>query len=118
MPFLRYKPKNMGDVHLCLHGINGDVAVEFAEGATLPGVRTVADLRLLPTWLRGMRLLTPTGATSTKVEKWSRDGRWVEELLFAGNSLAKASVSLSAQTTKVETGDQARSRMLHERPPP
>jgi hypothetical protein len=88
----------MGDVHLCLHGINGDVAVEFAEGAT-------------------MRLLTPTGATSTKVEKWSRDGRWVEELLFAGNSLAKASVSLSAQTTKVETGDQAGSRMLHEWPP-
>ena len=57
MPFLRYKPKNMGDVQLCLYGINGDVAVEFAEGATLPGVRTVADLRLLPTWLRGMRLL-------------------------------------------------------------
>ena len=42
---------------LSLHGINGDVTVEFAEGATLPGVRTVADLRLLPTWLRGMRLL-------------------------------------------------------------
>ena len=37
MPFLRYKPKNMGDVQLYLHGINGDVAVEFAEGATLPG---------------------------------------------------------------------------------
>ena len=57
MPFLRYKPKNMGDVQLCLYGINGDVAVEFAEGATLPGVCTVADLRLLPTWVRGMRLL-------------------------------------------------------------
>jgi hypothetical protein len=57
MPFLRYKPKNMGDVQLYLHGINGDVAVEFAEGATLPGFRSVADLRLLPTWLRGMRLL-------------------------------------------------------------
>jgi hypothetical protein len=56
MPFLRYKPKNMGDVQLYL-GINDDVAVEFAEGATLPGIRTVADLRLLPTWLRGMRLL-------------------------------------------------------------
>jgi hypothetical protein len=25
-----------------------------------------------------------------KVEKWSRDGRRIEELLFAGNSLAKA----------------------------
>jgi hypothetical protein len=57
MPFLRYKPKNMGDVQLCLDGINGDVAVEFERGAALPGVRTVADLRLLPTWLRGMRLL-------------------------------------------------------------
>ena len=45
MPFLRYKPKNMGDVQLCLHGINGDVAVQFAEGATLPGVRTVAERR-------------------------------------------------------------------------
>ena len=57
MPFLRYKPKNMGDVQLYLQGINGDVAVEFAEGATLPGVRTVADLRLLPTWLRGQKTL-------------------------------------------------------------
>ena len=25
-----------------------------------------------------------------KVEKWSRDGQRVEEMLFAGNSLAKA----------------------------
>ena len=25
-----------------------------------------------------------------KVEKWSRDGQRIEELLFAGNSLAKA----------------------------
>jgi hypothetical protein len=44
MPFLRYKPKNMGDVQLCLDGINGDVAVDFERGTALPGVRTVADL--------------------------------------------------------------------------
>ena len=28
----------------------------------------------------------PTGATSTKAKKWSRDGQRVEEMLFAGNS--------------------------------
>ena len=36
-----------------------------------------------------------------KVEKWSRDGQRIEEMLFAGNSLGK---SLSGSST----GDQGR----------
>jgi hypothetical protein len=31
-----------------------------------------------------------------KVEKWSRDGQRVNEMLFAGNSLARLSAYLSA----------------------
>jgi hypothetical protein len=57
MPFIRYLPKNMGDVQLYLHRIDDNVVVEFGKGAELPGVRTVADLRALPTWLKRMRLL-------------------------------------------------------------
>jgi hypothetical protein len=57
MPFIRYLPKNMGDVQLYLHRIDDNVAVEFGKGAELPGVRTVADLRALPTWFKRMRLL-------------------------------------------------------------
>ena len=30
-----------------------------------------------------------------KIEKWSRDGQWVEEMLFAWNNLANTSVALS-----------------------
>jgi hypothetical protein len=33
-----------------------------------------------------------------KVEKWSRDGQRIEELLFAGNSLAKPNASLSGSS--------------------
>ena len=42
---------------MCLRGIDDDVAVELGEGATLPGVRTVTDLLMLPTWFERMRLL-------------------------------------------------------------
>ena len=61
MPFIRYLPKNMGDVQLYLHRIDDSVVVEFGKGAELPGVRTVADLRALPTWLKRMRLLVDRG---------------------------------------------------------
>ena len=57
MPLIRFLPKNMGEVEACLHGIDGNVVVEFGKGAELPGVCTVDDLRALPTWLSGMRLL-------------------------------------------------------------
>jgi hypothetical protein len=45
-----------------------------------------------------------------KVEKWSRDGQRIEELLFAGNSLAKAQRNLRAaypEAAKVPVDDQA-----------
>ena len=35
-----------------------------------------------------------------KVEKWSRDGRWIEELLLAGNSLDKARRVFGRFTTR------------------
>ena len=58
MAFICYLPKkNMGDAQLYLHRIDDNVVVEFGKGAELPGVRTVADLRALPTWLKRMRLL-------------------------------------------------------------
>jgi hypothetical protein len=35
-----------------------------------------------------------------KVEKWSRDGQRVNEMLFAGNSLARPSVSLTVSSRR------------------
>jgi hypothetical protein len=45
-----------------------------------------------------------------KVEKWSKDGQWVEEMLFAGNSLDKARRIFERfhhEATEVEAHDQA-----------
>ena len=45
-----------------------------------------------------------------KVEKWSRDGQRIEEMLFAGNSLAKAQRIFERfihEATEVEADDQA-----------
>ena len=37
-----------------------------------------------------------TAATSTRFEKWSKDGQRIEELLFAGNSLVHHEISSPA----------------------
>jgi hypothetical protein len=55
-----------------------------------------------------------------KVEKWSRDGRRIEELLFAGNSLAKAQRIFERFVTKRPRSRltiRQRSRVLQEWPP-
>ena len=57
MPLLHYRPKDMAVLRLSLEDIDGNIVVEFGTGATLSGVRTVADLRALSTWPGGLRLL-------------------------------------------------------------
>ena len=55
-----------------------------------------------------------------KVEKWSRDGQRIEELLFAGNSLAKAQRIFERFVTKRPRSRltiRQRSRVLQEWPP-
>jgi hypothetical protein len=53
-----------------------------------------------------------------KVEKWSRDGRRVEEMLFAGNSLAKAQRVFERFTKRrpVRLTIRQRTRVLQEWP--
>ena len=44
-----------------------------------------------------------------KIEKWSRDGQWVEEMLFAWNNLANTQrrFERSSRNDQVEANDQA-----------
>ena len=54
-----------------------------------------------------------------KVELWTRDGRHVERLLFAGNSLDKARALLAAygkRRPRARLTIRQRSRVLAERP--
>jgi hypothetical protein len=56
-----------------------------------------------------------------KVEKWSRDGQRVEEMLFAGNSLAKAQRVFERFTKRrppVRLTIRQRTRVLQEWSPP
>ena len=50
MGILRYHPKNIGDVHLCLRGVEDNVVVECGTDVKLEDVHTVADLRALRKW--------------------------------------------------------------------
>jgi hypothetical protein len=52
-----------------------------------------------------------------KVEKWSRDGQRIEEMLFAGNSLAKAQRLFERFITKRRLTIRQRTRVLQEWPP-
>jgi hypothetical protein len=57
-----------------------------------------------------------------KVEKWSRDGQRVEELLFAGNSLGKAQHIFESFIKRAGPRSRLtirqRTRVLQEWPPP
>jgi hypothetical protein len=57
MGVLRYHPKNIGDVHLCLRGVEDNVVVECGTDVKLEDVHTVADLRALRKWPSRLRLL-------------------------------------------------------------
>ena len=50
MGVLRYHPKNIGDVHVCLRGVEDNVVVECGTDVKLEDVYTVADLRALRKW--------------------------------------------------------------------
>ena len=55
-----------------------------------------------------------------KVEKWSRDGQRVEEMLFAGNGLAKAQrvfERFTKRRPRVRLTIRQRTRVLQEWPP-
>jgi hypothetical protein len=55
-----------------------------------------------------------------KVEKWSRDGQRIEELLFAGNSLAKAQRIFERfiqRRPRARLTVRQRTRVLQEWPP-
>jgi len=52
-----YTPENMDAVWTCLDGIDGSVKVDLDSGVALPGVPTVADVRALPVWPAGLRLV-------------------------------------------------------------
>ena len=55
-------------------------------------------------------------ATSYKIEKWSRDGQWVEEMLFARNNLANTQrrFERSSRNDQVEANDQATNSRIEE----
>jgi len=58
--------------------------------------------------------------TMSKVEKWSRDGQRIEEMLLAGNSLAKARRIFERFITKRPRSRltiRQRTRVLQEWPP-
>jgi hypothetical protein len=57
MGVLRYHPKNSGDVHLCLRGVEDNVVVKCGTDVKLEDVHTVADLRALRKWPSRLRLL-------------------------------------------------------------
>src|SRR5262249_2497340 len=46
----------------------------------------------------------PTAATSTRVEKWTRDGQRVERMPFAGNSLDRAREIFQAEVRRRRGG--------------
>ena len=55
-----------------------------------------------------------------KVERWSRDGLYIEEMLFAGNSLAKAQLIFERCVTKRPRSRltiRQRTRVLKKWPP-
>jgi hypothetical protein len=52
-----FKPKNMGDVHVLLGGLDDDVPVTLNPGVLLSDVHTVGDVRALPAWSKGYRLV-------------------------------------------------------------
>ena len=52
-----------------------------------------------------------------KVEKWNGDGQRVEEMLFAGNSLAKAQFERFIKKRPLRLTIRQRTRVLQEWPP-
>jgi hypothetical protein len=61
MGVLRYHPKNIGDLQLCLRGVEDYVVVECGTDVKLEDVHIVADLRALRKWPRRLRLLVDRG---------------------------------------------------------
>ena len=65
-------------------------------------------------------LLWCDGKCAGKVEKWSRDGQRIEELLFAGNSLDKARRIFEPfiqRRPRARLTTRQRTRVLREWPP-
>jgi hypothetical protein len=57
MPRTKFLRKNMKEVWMILDGIDGNLPVELEAGLVLPGVPTVSDVKGLPTWPVGLRLV-------------------------------------------------------------
>ena len=63
---------------------------------------------------------TPTRRNLYKLEKWSSDGQRIEEMVFAGNSLAKAQrifENFIKKRPRVRLTIRQRARVLQEWPP-
>jgi len=58
---MKFYPENMKDVWTVLDGLDGNVTVELEGGVALPGVPTVSDVKALPTWPHGLRLVVDRG---------------------------------------------------------
>jgi hypothetical protein len=55
---MRYTPKTIGDLRILLSGLHPNMTVEVEPDVPL-AVRTVADLRTLTAWPRGLVLIVP-----------------------------------------------------------
>jgi hypothetical protein len=63
---------------------------------------------------------TPTSAIFYKVEKWSRDGMRMEQMLYAHNSLGKVQAIFSAKAkhrSRIQLTIEQRMRVLEQWPP-
>ncbi len=54
---MSYTPEKMAQVRSWLYEIDDSVPVTLTPGVRLPDVRTVGDLRALPAWPKGYRLV-------------------------------------------------------------
>ena len=57
-PMMRYTPKTVGDLLLVLSGLDSNMPVEVEPDIPL-AAKTVADLRALTAWPRGLVLIVP-----------------------------------------------------------
>ena len=55
---MRYTPKTIGDLRIVLSGLDPNMTVEVGPDVPLAAT-TVADLRTLTTWPRGLVLIVP-----------------------------------------------------------
>ena len=74
---MRYKPKNIGALHIALGGLPDKVRVEVESGIEV-SAKTVGELRMVAAWPENLVITTPSeldAEGAVKVSKASRATR-------------------------------------------